>query len=190
MIASRSSRDVTKRAFDQLHRSQQFIVTCSRNCFGAVDLIVHSVSIAVQRGLLVARQVAQNFLVMLVSQTVSRPIGCKVHEVDVRVLLFNVINFESEVVCFVDNQREVFVVKVLCVDLRTTCVWRNADFRLFDDADGITLPGDFTEVVGVSNVTNNSCFTESELDFFGVNNGTKVTVRQVAPACSRLKSHE
>ena len=190
-IANRTSgRDVTERGTRELHRSQQFVRTSSRDSTSTVDGRVHSVSVSMQSRLGIARQVAKNFLVVLVSQTISCTVRGEVHEVDVRMLLFNVIDFECEVVRLVHDQREVFVSQVLSLNLRTTSVRRNRDFRFLDDLHRVAHFSDFAKVVRVSDVAHNSRFTESRLDFLGINDRREVTVGKVRPTGSCLKSHD
>jgi hypothetical protein len=64
-----------------------------------------------------------------------------------RVCNLNVVGLEREVVGLVDYQREVFVIKVLSLNLSTTSVSRNTNLWLFNDTDGITLSRDFTKVI-------------------------------------------
>ena len=137
----------------------------------------------------IARQIAQNFLVVLVSQTISSSVGRKVHEVDVRVLLLNIIALEGEVVRLVDHQREVFILQVLSSDLGTTGVRGHRDFRLFHDTDRIAHLRDFTKVFAVGDIRHDVLLAESKLDFFGIDYRAKSTVRQVAITCSRGKRH-
>ena len=190
-VTSRTSRsDVAKRRTRQLHGGQKFIRTSGRDSLRTIGRSVHGVSIGVKSRLSVTRQVAKNFLVILVSQTISRTVRGKVHKVDVRVLLLDVINFKGKVISLVDNQREVLIRQVLSSNLRTTGIRSHRNFRLFDDLNGVAVGRDFTKIIRVSNVAHNGCFTQSHLDFLRVDNGTKVTVRKVAPTGSRLKSHD
>ena len=182
--------DVAEGVLTELHRSQQFVRASSRDSLGTVDNIVHSTSSSVDSSLLVARQVTKDFLVMLVSQTIGCTVGGQVHEVHMRVCFFDVIHFECKVVSLVDNQREVSVLQVLCLDLRTTSIRRHRDFRLFDDANSVTLCRDFTEVVRVSDVANSRSFTEGELNFLRIDDRREVTIGQVRITSSGLESHE
>ena len=84
---------------------------------------------------------------MLISQTVSRTVGSKVHEVDMRMSSFNIVRFKGEIVSFINDKREVFVIEVLRRNGSATRIRGNRDFRLFDDTNSVTLVSDFTEVI-------------------------------------------
>jgi hypothetical protein len=149
VIASRCSGDRTEGVLTQLHGGKQFVAVCGRDGPCTIDGGVNLICVHVQARLCITGQVAQNLLVVLVSQSVGSTVGCEVHEVDVRVRLFNVVDLEGEVVRLINDQREVLVVQILSSDLSTTLVRTYGDFRFFDDSYGVTLCRDLTEISNV-----------------------------------------
>ena len=173
VVASRSSGDVREVTLFQLVNSQQFVSTSSSVCFGAVDSGVDSVCSRV------ARQVLQHVGVHCVSHFIGSTICGQVHEVDVAVGLFDVIQFECKVVSFVDGQLEVSVNKVLGGHSGTTSKSVNSDVRLFHDANRVALSRDFTEVVVVGDCVYDCRLTECNLCFLRENLRREVPVVQV-----------
>ena len=75
---------------------------------------------------------------------------------------------KRKVVCLVDGQRKVFIIKVLCGNRGSTLVCLDSDFRLFNDLYGRPL-GQFAVVIIVADVTDYCCLTKGVLGLFRVN---------------------
>ena len=196
MIISTRSSDVREVTLVQLVSCQQFVRTSRRVSFSARNNVINSVSNFVFswrtcscRSQLVAGEVAKNFLVHLVCEAVCRTISCQVHEVDVAVCFFDVIQFECEVVSFIDNKLEVGVYQVLSSNSRATSVLVDSYFRLFHDANSVALICDFTKVVVVGDCVYNSRLAECKLYLLRIDYWREVAVWQVAVTRYGSESH-
>ena len=131
VVTSRNCSDRGEITLLQRVGRQQFCVQSSGNSFSTrnVRKDTSSVSSAMNGRLLVASEVAKDFLVKLVTDTITSTISSHLHEVDVAVSLFNVIHFEGKSISLINGEREVFINQVLGNNLLTTSVRGDGNFH-------------------------------------------------------------
>ena len=160
----------------ELHRGQQLISTSRRICLRTREGSAGSVGIAVQSRLLETSEVAKDVLIEVVSESICSTIRGQREPIDVRLSGFDVVELEGKIVCLVNDEREIAVIKILSSDLRTASIRADINFRLQNHADCVPHPRDFTKVIGVGDSLGDRRLSERDLYLFAVQDRAEIAL--------------